>query len=699
MEQYIGPIVICLVSAVISCLILVLLDRSELKKESMRMTMVFMLLYMGIVSGMKLFLGDGEKTIFQSFWDIEYRTYIHYGIPILIISIIVPFVWRWIFKDRLASFAIWFHSIVLVAWILSFVIWGKVTNAICCMTVVAGAVVALAFAFWKKSQGKIETSEKAEIFFSLKVVLFYVFSVYIFNPSELFLNNITEFPVAYSSFITVLVIGGLCMIVVYMFATTYFMNKICCMICNYTIFILTIAGYLQGMFFNGKMLALDGTRQEWSQGKMIANICVWVAILVAVLVLKRCNQKADKYVGLVCIYITLIQLVTLGTMCITTEFPSEEEACALTTEAELELHPENNVIVFILDWYDEQILERIVEEDSTFIEPLADFTWYQNATSNYAFTAMSLPYFLTDVEWEYDMPETEYCQYAYEKGHFLQDIAGYNYDIGIYTETQYVDPSVQDLVINYSDDIERKCKFLDTISLMGQCSKYKLAPFIVKNMYWYATSDMIETMENSNIYLDDNYSFYQTLVQNKVQINQDSDKNGAFRFYHLDGAHAPCTMTEEFEKVKETERLSQAKGSMKIVYEYISQLKALGIYDDATIIITADHGQNTMLDDKDNLEGFDTTSNPILLLKEKNQTEGGISKAQVSHKEFSATVMQAIAGADVATYGRSFKQISESEEREREFIYRRHDDIPYRRYLIHGDVRNMENWTLAEDMR
>ena len=273
---------------------------------------------------------------------------------------------------------------------------------------------------------------------------------------------------------------------------------------------------------------------------------------------------------------------------------------------------------------------------------------------------MSIPYLLTDVKWEYDMEETDYCKYAYENGHFLQDIAAQNYDIGIYTETQYVDPSVQNLIVNYSSDIERKCKFIDTISLMGQSSKYKLAPFIAKNMYWYATSDIVSTMENSNIFLDDNYSFYQDLRQNRIKINKTTGMSGVFRFYHLDGAHTPCTMTEEFEKVKETDRMSQAKGSMKIVYEYINQLKQLGLYDDATIIITADHGQNTMLDDANNLEGFDTTSNPILLVKMKNQKEGGISKAPVSHNEFAATVIQAI-GGNSSTYGRTFDQISESE--------------------------------------
>jgi len=700
MQQYVGPILLCLFPAIVSFFILFLQEKEEMKRICISVIMAFSLLNMGIISMVKFLLGDKGKTIFESFWDIEYRTYIHYSVPILIIAIILPFLFRWILRDKFGFFILWMLSITLCVLCICIYIYGKAINEIYCIVIFSSTIAALFLSMIGKHQMKANTFEKDTALFSLKVEVFSVFSILIFNPSELFLSNIREFPVKYSNFIFVLIAGSCLIIFVYMVLTTCFMNKICCNICNYGIFSLTFIGYLQGMFFNGKMLALDGSRQEWSQGKIIINICVWGLIFGAVVALKVFIPKADKYMGLVCIYVTLIQMATLVMLCITTEFPGEEENYALTTEARWELHSKNNVLVFILDWYDEQILERIAESDSSFLEPLSDFTWYQNTTSNYAFTDMSLPYLLTNIEWKYDMPEGDYCKYAYENSQFLQDIAKQNYDIGIYTGTQYVDQSMQDLVINYSKT-DRRCNFSKTISFMAQCSKYKQAPFIVKNMYWYATSDMIKTMEDSNIYVSDNYSFYQSLIHEQLEVNGEiSGKKGSYRFYHLDGAHAPFVMTQDFEYA-ETDMLSQAKGSMKVVYEYIHQLKKLGLYDNATIIITADHGQNTMVDDakKAKEEGFEPTSSPILLVKEKNQKQGGISEAQVSHREFAATVMQAIKGEDNNTYGKSFKQVPETETRERVFIFRRHNDMPYRKYMINGDVRDITNWILAEDMR
>lgn len=700
MEQYIGLTLLCLIPAIISVVFENRMNKIHEKKGNLKEIVFFSLMYLFVLSGMKLFLGDRNDTVIESFWDMEGKTYLHYGVPLIVLSIVCPVLANYIFKDKLLDFIDTANSVMISALFFVFYIYGKVINEVYCGIVLVGCVSAMICVVARNKKCTYFVIEKEKkLSFSLKVIIFAVFSILIFNPSELFLSNINEFPFSYGSFLTVLITGSLLVVAVYAIMTTFFLNNVCYYLCNYGIFTLTLVGYLQGMFLNGQLFALDGTRQEWSIGKIVINLCVWIVVIGIVVLLKCFCKKADKIAGAVCIYVSLIQLVSLITLCLTTEFPNAEETYALTTEGRLELHSDENVIVFILDWYDEQIIEKLVERDDEFLAPLSDFTWYQNATSNYAYTDMSVPYLLTNVEWEYDMDEKEYCKYAYSSSQFLQNIAEQNYEIGIYTDVQYVDSAVKDYVLNYSNDIVQDCEFLDTIVFMSKCSKYKMAPFIAKNFYWYSTSDIIDTMESSNVHLIDNYSFYQDLDKNGIQI-VDRDHSGVFRFYHLDGAHSPCTMTADFEKVESTGRMQQAEGSMRIVYKYIEQLKQLGVYDNATIIITADHGQNIMLDNPEGAaaEGFEQTSNPILFVKEKGQAQMNISRAPVSHQEFAATVLQAITG-NKEGYGDTFAEIKDTEQKEREFIVRRHDDIPYQRYIIRGDVGEWSNWTLVEDMR
>ena len=97
--------------------------------------------------------------------------------------------------------------------------------------------------------------------------------------------------------------------------------------------------------------------------------------------------------------------------------------------------------------------------------------------------------------------------------------------------------------------------------------------------------------------IDNDLLFYQNLMENGLQVSE--EKKSAFRFYHMRGPHAPFYLTEDL-KYEPTGRMSsrnaQGTGSLKIVYAYLEQLRALGKYEDATIIITADHGVGKIVD-------------------------------------------------------------------------------------------------------
>lgn len=68
-----------------------------------------------------------------------------------------------------------------------------------------------------------------------------------------------------------------------------------------------------------------------------------------------------------------------------------------------------------------------------------------------------------------------------------------------------------------------------------------------------------------------------------------------FIYVHLTGSHAPYTINENVERVPadKTSITKQTKGCFNIAREMIRQMKELGIYNDATIIITGDHGKST----------------------------------------------------------------------------------------------------------
>ena len=83
-----------------------------------------------------------------------------------------------------------------------------------------------------------------------------------------------------------------------------------------------------------------------------------------------------------------------------------------------------------------------------------------------------------------------------------------------------------------------------------------------------------------------------------------------------------------------------------MIFEYIDEMKRLGLYDNSTIIITADHG------------GVDLYQNPAVFIKRKNQTGYAVNSAPVTFKNLRASFVEGILDNREA-YGPSMFEVAE----------------------------------------
>lgn len=692
MDAYIRIIVLCTIPSVLSCIIHEILNES--KKQFYYIVKIFIFyisIFYTVLSLIKVLSNMGNLTLLDSFLTVSNKTYLHHAFPLLILSIAVPFVIKKIMAQKTNDFIFMYLSITMGLHAVIHLIWSGLNNLQSSCVMLTGLFLSLLVAYFYKGEVHYSTFHdiKERLSQFLPIMSFWIILMILYLPNELYFGNRDDLEIPYGNFIQALLLGSAGYLIIYSILTIFFLTKKQFSLVCEVIFAVTFASYLQSIVLNGKMAVMDGTMQTWTFTSKVINLLIWIAIISITIALKYIVKKnTNKIYSIICIYIALIQLVSWGYMGITAPKIESEEKFELTTEGRLTLHPQNNVLVFILDWYDGQLIDKLLAEDKNYLEPLSDFTYYENMTSLYAFTDMSIPYLLDHVEWQYDMEENVYINYADQNGTFLQDIDSYGYDIGIYTYKKYIGENIRDIVRNYSDTTSEGWRPAGIFNQMLKCSKYKTYPFILKNKYWYYTdSEFTGAMrEVSEVFdpINDN-QFYSELITDGIQIEKKG--KGAFRFYHMRGPHPP----------HEPDIISMARNSMNMVYEYLEQLKSAGIYDNATIIITADHGQN--YHDREQLYeeiGLNKSSSPILFVKEANQTnENGlkISMAPVSHKEMAATVMKAICG-DTLGYGETFSDIAEDSEIERYWIFRRHDDIPYRKYVIRGNARDWDDWYL-----
>ncbi|MCD8039735.1 MAG: sulfatase-like hydrolase/transferase [Lachnospiraceae bacterium] len=707
MEKYIGVLAMCIAAGILSALVHMLLADKEERSFHIKNVYFYSVVFYGAMSLMKAAVGEGGKTLFSAFNDMEALTYIHYGVPLIIMALALPILIKLVLGfGKGQRFIGLFLSIFSFIIGLEFLLWGVISSYNYIAVCIAAMLLSFGILFFYKGEIRFFAKEnaKARAAFILPILLLWIVIVLIFEPNQLLLNNLDEFSIPYFTFFGIMLAEGAAMAAVYTVICVFVLSDRQLKLFGTIIFGISAAGYIQGNFLNGEMLLMDGNVQTWSSVQKAINGAAWIIMLAVAAYLnynRRFKGICRKIVSAVCVYICLVQLLSLVFMIASAKFPDEENEFVLTTNHMLELDDENNVVVFVLDWFDRQIMDDIEEENPDFTEALKDFTEYTDTTSRYAFTALSVPYLLTGVEWEYGMEADEYCEYAYGNGNFLSDIEGQNYSLGVYTGSRHVGDAVKEKLINYSNEITREIGIKKAFYVMSDTSKYKMAPFAAKQMYFYTTDDIAEIVVNSGEYTANNdIVFYNELSQNKLSIDESGAYEGAFRFYHLKGAHPQFTMNENFEEVEGDggTQLSQSKGSLKIVYQYIDEMKKLGVYDNATIIITADHGQNTNVMKESALDtDYDMTSTPILFVKLPNeQHDDGPAKssAQVSHTDFAATVINAV-GGNPAEYGRTFAEIDEDEVRDRVFTYVVAPDKKYARYVITGDSNNPEAWREA----
>ena len=191
---------------------------------------------------------------------------------------------------------------------------------------------------------------------------------------------------------------------------------------------------------------------------------------------------------------------------------------------------------------------------------------------------------------------------------------------------------------------------------------YRAMPKLIKNCFYVDMSDysdVVSVVENPIMH--ENYDFYEGLL-NKGLSKGGKDK--MFIVQHLMGTH--LLKNDSFGIYKENAVEEEtALGCIHIVSEYISQLKVLGVYDDSTIIITADHG-------------WEYGQQPIFFIKEKDvkQDEIADNSSPVTFNELLPTLAYE-AGIDPAPIGETIYAYSPTDLRERTlYVWDYRDEYP-----------------------
>ena len=483
-----------------------------------------------------------------------------------------------------------------------------------------------------------------------------------------------------------------------------------------TVIALGIAGFVQALFMNGGLPSADGHEVVWSNfvTNMVVGVIVWCALIAAsVVFVRRVPSLARLGLCSFAVLLVLVQGIAIARPLKHAITGSSEYM--VTKEGLFEVSSKKNVIVFVIDTTDTQEFDSVLEKYPDTLDNFTGFTYFRNSTGSMIPTAYGVPFLVSGEMLGSDEDYQSYIDTRFTRSSFIQDIAAQNYSVSLYADCLYSDKEVVgDLTDNIKSVDQRGVDVLGTLKILYKVALYRDAPWVAKPAFWYYTDDMsqgvlglgsVNATDASTPYIMDDGAYYSELCERGLTVSEDTSADGAFKFIHLNGSHVPFTYDENMNQPEGgTDMTTQTRGTFTVLNQYIQDLKDLGLYDDATIIITADHGywQSGLHGSAVNkrADGLTNAISPICLVKPAGATGSyTVSEAPVSHIDFQPTVLKAM-GADEAAStfgdGTSYFDVAEDAQRERRFIDEIYDGVEETEmdeWVINGDALDFSNWT------
>ena len=504
----------------------------------------------------------------------------------------------------------------------------------------------------------------------VSVVVFFIFTIGIYAPYELYLSNTTEFWFTLSQFWWLPVLFSLaCAAILILIGALLRKNAYLAYLG--ILFGVALATYLQGNFLGLDLGPLTGSNINWIDYKwdVFFNAAVWILCIAASVAAVFCIKKhGTTVVSCASMLFTAMQLCALVIMLL--NVPAESDASGepkfISDKNLYTVGSEENIVVLLLDMFDDHYFREILESEPEIANQLDGFTYFTNNTGTYTATMYSVASLLSG---SYINPALQQCdtfaamiEEAYTNNPYLDELHDAGYSVNLYTYGDLPSSSALEIASNYINGDTYIASNVVFTKTLYRLVATKYLPDIVKPFVWLGGTefnDMKATDTNGyEPYSTNNTWFYDGLKENNLTVSSDTEK--MFKFIHINGPHPPYEVGADGEAIEPTSDPSYAipcaRGSLTIALQYLNRLKEIGMYDNTSIIIMADHG----------LCPDGHLSSPIFLAKPANSTgTRTASNAPVCQMDFDATVLGFAGLNEDESYGRSAFDFAEGEERER----------------------------------
>lgn len=562
------------------------------------------------------------------------------------------------------------------------------------------------------------------------------FTVLVFTPFDTYYGNMDEFAFSLGDFMPLCILFAVLLSAVIFSVLISLRNAAFEIGCGVAAW-LSLMLILQRLFLNMGVnsLAGDGVGTSAAAPWMVVlDILAWVAvgagIVLAVIFFSKKHIETLATLAVIAMVTVIgMQLVSFTVVSLTSDVytPALErtkngdgedtsETKTLTFDNFTTFSSNRNVVIFVIDRFDAKYYNKMIKSDPSFFDGLDGFTYYNDYTSLYCRTYPSIATMLTGIENDPWDARLEYFKKAYSDGGHLRDMSESGYDVNVYTKNYYAYDNAAEMSEYVDNTSGIKGYSVDSkLSLtwdMIRLSLLQHLPFGAKSLVGelstpeFAAHVTYEISEDA--YTSDLKELYEYVSDTEFTVK---NSYGSFAFIHLDGCHTPITYGDGWGEATDKEKNDTnlaLKQNFSIINKYLDEMKRLGVYEDATIIITGDHPaaiSDTKLIGQTGYSSDTGTRVTAMFVKKSGSADSPLqtSSAQVSQDELWATVFES-EGLKSLKSNDSFFDISEDEDRERRYIFEQSksstkNDLTEDRlviYKISGTAWDPDNWEISQ---
>ncbi|MFW9930092.1 MAG: sulfatase-like hydrolase/transferase, partial [Candidatus Thorarchaeota archaeon] len=363
-----------------------------------------------------------------------------------------------------------------------------------------------------------------------------------------------------------------------------------------------------------------------------------------------------------------------------------------------------NIIIIILDTYQSNLYNEIINEDPLIKDTFKNFTYYKNTIGGFRETYPSMPLILASKFYDNSIPLREWDHKVFLSQTSLPYLLKKNnYIVDLYPMV----PSMIYLNPKLASNVSSNGKFENILrSKIINVALMRSSPYLLKPLFYRTFYDIY-----------DDKKYINSLIKN-AKIGYQMP---AFKFYHLWGLHKPLYLDENMNKKKGVPYndywyKQQGKADLKLINLFLDKLKEMKLYDKSLIIIMGDHGSGnrfpirSILNYESDALKIDTpdfivsVGSPLFLMKEKG-SKGNfkISDAPVSLMDIAKTVLTS-AGIKNKCNGKNIIKLKMNEERKRYFYFHNYFKVnasvgndegyysTFTEYEVNGNAWDSKSW-------